>query len=155
MAAMFSVGGLVVIISAIRIPALRQASDTTNATWNYWGVGILSTAEVYVSIICACLPANKVAFQRIWLDVSSKLQQGDGGSRSSQEIMRTVRPTSTINSNIISLRTSITVHAPQGPVEDRADCVLDLTQWDDAAAWRCGGRTRTIITAGELPKHPW
>jgi hypothetical protein len=62
---LFSLGLIVVIICILRIAALIQDYGIANITWHAWEQGLWDAAEVYVSIICVCLPAGKVAWERI------------------------------------------------------------------------------------------
>ncbi|KAL4789540.1 hypothetical protein BDV19DRAFT_396942 [Aspergillus venezuelensis] len=53
---MFSLGIFVSLVSILRLESLIAFADTTNLTWDY----------VHVGVICACLPALRSLFQRIW-----------------------------------------------------------------------------------------
>ena len=70
---MFSFGAIVTVFSALRVRNLVNFKDLVNPTWSFIDVGIWSISEMFVGIICACLPANKVFFMRLvpqWLGKS-------------------------------------------------------------------------------------
>ncbi|KAL2817614.1 hypothetical protein BJX63DRAFT_419555 [Aspergillus granulosus] len=63
---MFSLGLFVTLVSVIRLESLIVFANTTNLTWDYVQVGYWSTIEIHVGVICACLPAIRALFRRIW-----------------------------------------------------------------------------------------
>jgi hypothetical protein len=156
---MFSVGIIVVAVSSLRLAGLVRTSHTRNGTWDYWDAGLWSTAEIFVSIICACLPAAKLVGQRSWQSINTKLLGTDVKTTSNSSIvpMHRVSPVLTTNSNQISLRTSITVSSPQQRSEDHSKCASDPNPEDsfDGGVVGFNCRTSTICTAGTLPNHPW
>ncbi|KAI1874878.1 hypothetical protein JX265_003564 [Neoarthrinium moseri] len=54
---MFSLGFIVTIVSILRLHSLVSFGNTTNLTQDYVVVGVWTTVEVPVGILCACLPA--------------------------------------------------------------------------------------------------
>ncbi len=88
---MFSFGLVVTVVSALRLQTLVAFFNTKNPTYDLFGASIWSAIEIYVGIICACLPAAKVFFFRVaprWVGFStigSTAQQGptpQGASKS-------------------------------------------------------------------------
>lgn len=72
---MFSCGIFVTLVSVLRLRPLVLFANTTNPTWDYYLAGIWSAAELYVGIICACLPAARVCVLRTipeWLGVAAR-----------------------------------------------------------------------------------
>jgi hypothetical protein len=53
---MFSFGIIVTVVSALRVRTLFVYGKTTNPTWDFVEVGLWSIIEIYVGIMCACLP---------------------------------------------------------------------------------------------------
>jgi hypothetical protein len=62
---MFSFGLIATVVSILRLQSLLQFGKSDNPTWDYWAAAIWSPAEMNASIICACLPAAKVALAKI------------------------------------------------------------------------------------------
>ncbi|KAL4861092.1 hypothetical protein BDV12DRAFT_208365 [Aspergillus spectabilis] len=63
---MFSLGLFVTLVSVIRLESLITFAHTKNLTWDYVHIGYWSTIETHVGVICACLPAIRGLFRRIW-----------------------------------------------------------------------------------------
>ncbi|KAL2870903.1 uncharacterized protein BJX67DRAFT_389799 [Aspergillus lucknowensis] len=63
---MFSLGLFVTLVSIIRLETLIAFANTTNLTWDYVQLGYWSTIEIHVGVICACMPAIRALFRRIW-----------------------------------------------------------------------------------------
>ncbi|KAK9778379.1 hypothetical protein SCAR479_04781 [Seiridium cardinale] len=63
---MFMVGFFVTIVSAIRLRSLIEFGTTRNVTQDYVEVGYWSTIEVPVGIICACMPAIRSLFSKVF-----------------------------------------------------------------------------------------
>ncbi|RFU32999.1 hypothetical protein B7463_g3331, partial [Scytalidium lignicola] len=68
---MFSVGLFVTIVSCLRLKFLVQFGNTTNLTQDYTNIGVWSTIEVPMGIICACMPAIRSLFRNIFPTVFS------------------------------------------------------------------------------------
>ncbi|KAH9909669.1 hypothetical protein F4778DRAFT_8858 [Xylariomycetidae sp. FL2044] len=64
-ALMFCVGTFVTVVSAVRLGSLVQFRNSSNITWDYWGVCLWSTVEITVGIICACMPALRLILIRV------------------------------------------------------------------------------------------
>ncbi|KAJ0415818.1 GMC oxidoreductase [Aspergillus carlsbadensis] len=80
---MFSLGIFVTLVSVIRLESLIVFANTTNLTWDYVQIGYWSTIEIHVGVICACLPAIRALFRRIWPRMFGDTAQGiSKGSRS-------------------------------------------------------------------------
>jgi len=71
LAVVFLMGFCVCIISILRIPALIESAKSTDFTYDDIKLGIYSSVEVNVGIICASLPALKALFPRL-LSAGSK-----------------------------------------------------------------------------------
>ncbi|KAL2846401.1 hypothetical protein BJY01DRAFT_234642 [Aspergillus pseudoustus] len=80
---MFSLGIFVTIVSVIRLESLIVFASTTNLTWDYVQLGYWSTIEIHVGVICACLPAVRALFRRIWPRMFGDTAPG-GASKSSR-----------------------------------------------------------------------
>ncbi|KAL5335776.1 hypothetical protein BJX70DRAFT_401332 [Aspergillus crustosus] len=63
---MFSLGLFVTLVSIIRLESLITFAHTKNLTWDYVQTGYWSTIETHVGLICACLPAIRGLFRRLW-----------------------------------------------------------------------------------------
>ncbi|KAK6222636.1 hypothetical protein LQW54_000816 [Pestalotiopsis sp. IQ-011] len=63
---MFSLGFLVTIVSILRLHSLVAFGSTQNLTQDYVIVGIWTTVEVPVGVICACLPAVRAVLKVYW-----------------------------------------------------------------------------------------
>ncbi|KAL4911776.1 hypothetical protein BDW62DRAFT_215530 [Aspergillus aurantiobrunneus] len=80
----------VTIVSIIRLESLIAFANTTNLTslatnntGDYVRVGYWSTIELHVGVICACLPAVRSLFTRIWPRVFGDTTKAvSGGSKS-------------------------------------------------------------------------
>ncbi|KAM4055754.1 CFEM domain-containing protein [Hirsutella rhossiliensis] len=62
---MFSVGTFVTVVSILRLRALNFSVHTANPTWDFFDVGIWSTVEINVGIICVCMPSLRLLLVRI------------------------------------------------------------------------------------------
>lgn len=159
---MFSLGFIIVVVSILRIQTLTFAIDTQNPSWSSWGPILWSNVEVYVSIICACLPAVKVFLSNLlspW--VGPKLKDWD------QKASRTTRMQGRSADSGIVKRTSFSLSSPQhsadnGAVQlqpwetgaDRSQCSEKLPMASASArtgqsAWQQRSETTTVNTARE------
>ena len=71
---MFSFGLVVTVISALRLQTLVNFFNSRNPTYDFFAPALWSALEVYIGIICACLPAAKVFFFRVapkWVGLST------------------------------------------------------------------------------------
>ncbi|KAK8051621.1 hypothetical protein PG993_003006 [Apiospora rasikravindrae] len=57
---MFSLGALVTVISIVRLQSLIMFSKSVNFTWDGRKAGSWSLIELYVAIICTCLPVIRI-----------------------------------------------------------------------------------------------
>ncbi|KAJ4983425.1 CFEM domain-containing protein [Stagonosporopsis vannaccii] len=64
--AMFSVGIIVIVISALRLYTLAHFAKSQNITWDYFEAGYWSLLEIDVSIVCGCMPAHRLLLSRLW-----------------------------------------------------------------------------------------
>ncbi|KID66123.1 Satratoxin biosynthesis SC1 cluster protein 4 [Metarhizium brunneum] len=75
-AAMFSVGAFVTIVSILRLRSLIAFSySTENPTWDFFDVGIWSDIEINVSMICVCLPSFRLLLVRLFPRLRETTQQ--------------------------------------------------------------------------------
>jgi hypothetical protein len=76
--AVFALGGVVVIVSILRIPALYHLMDSKDITWENPMACIWSTIEINVAIICSCLPTLRCLFPKM-LAAASGYSTGSSG----------------------------------------------------------------------------
>ncbi|EFY88258.1 integral membrane protein, putative [Metarhizium acridum CQMa 102] len=75
-AAMFSVGAFVTVVSILRLTSLIAFSySTENPTWDFFNVGIWSDIEINVSMICVCLPSIRLLLVRLFPRLRETTQQ--------------------------------------------------------------------------------
>ncbi|KAK2804840.1 hypothetical protein FQN51_001482 [Onygenales sp. PD_10] len=77
---MFTVGSFVTIVSILRLRTLVLFATTHNLTWDYVELGYWSTIEIHVGIICACMPAMRSLFRRIFPKVFSYTEHSKSGT---------------------------------------------------------------------------
>ncbi|PFH60356.1 hypothetical protein XA68_11098 [Ophiocordyceps unilateralis] len=75
-AVMFCVGTFVTVVSILRLRALDFSSHSTNPTWDFFDVGIWSTVEINVGIICVCMPSLRLLLVRLIPSLSTSSQRG-------------------------------------------------------------------------------
>ncbi|KAL1883188.1 hypothetical protein Daus18300_000246 [Diaporthe australafricana] len=63
---MFSVGLFITVVSIVRLSALVEFATTTNATYDNVPTAYWSVLELFVSIICCCLPAVRSLLKRVF-----------------------------------------------------------------------------------------
>ncbi|KXT11033.1 hypothetical protein AC579_7320 [Pseudocercospora musae] len=81
--AVFALGGLVVIISILRLPSLMTLWKSNDVSFVNPMVMIWSDIEINVGIICSCLPTLRCLFPRIFKSMSSYAQgSGNDSGRS-------------------------------------------------------------------------
>ncbi|KAK8190391.1 uncharacterized protein BKA78DRAFT_252685 [Phyllosticta capitalensis] len=78
--AMFSVGIFIVLTSIIRLASLVHFANSQNITWDYFEAGYWSLIEVYVSIICGCMPAHRFLFAKFWPKIKDTVNSSSGKS---------------------------------------------------------------------------
>lgn len=81
--AMFSVGIIVVVISALRLYSLAHFANSKNITWDYFEAGYWSLLEIDVSIICGCMPAHRLLLSRLWPKVKLTFNSGNQSNSTS------------------------------------------------------------------------
>lgn len=72
----------VTIVSVLRLRALNFSANTANPTWDFFDVGIWSTVEINVGIICVCMPSLRLLLVRVFPRLSPSAHRyyvhGDG-----------------------------------------------------------------------------
>ncbi|KIW18948.1 hypothetical protein PV08_03237 [Exophiala spinifera] len=63
---MFGVGSLITVVSIIRLQSLIKFAKDSNVTYHLYSVSIWSSLELYISIVCACMPATRLFLQKCW-----------------------------------------------------------------------------------------
>ncbi|RCI11033.1 hypothetical protein L249_5188 [Ophiocordyceps polyrhachis-furcata BCC 54312] len=74
-AMMFCVGTFVTVVSILRLRALDFSSHSANPTWDLFDVGIWSTVEINVGIICVCMPSLRLLLVRLFPSLSTSSSQ--------------------------------------------------------------------------------
>ncbi|OAX85058.1 hypothetical protein ACJ72_00559 [Emergomyces africanus] len=77
---MFTVGSFVTVVSILRLRTLLQFAKSSNFTWDYVEMGYWSTIEIHVGVICACMPAMRSLFRRLFPSVFSFTQNQKSGT---------------------------------------------------------------------------
>lgn len=88
---MFLTGGIVTIISMLRLKSVLHFANSHNPTWNHWGIVFWSTIEVSVGFICCCLPTLRLILIKAYPRVSD--------TKSSRSRSRTAKTSCTASSN--------------------------------------------------------
>lgn len=134
---MFSLGIVIVVVSILRIRALTFTLSDQNPSWNAWAPILWSDVEVYVSVICACLPDAKVFFHHLlsaWLEPKPR-------------DWNLPTPKATSESGILKT-TSITVSSPQNDAEND---IMQLPSWEsgiNGIGKRWNGQPSVATTIG-------
>lgn len=150
---MFSLGLIVAVVCVLRLHALLQDYDPINITWVGWTLGLWDAAEVFVSIICVCLPAAKVFFEQllkkyVFVDGEDIRRRDDAAWKRRHRRHNGPERHSDDSRLRIMKRTSLTISW----AEDTADAnsAARLPEW--ATGWSRDdtqlSRTTTQITAG-------
>ena len=79
--AVFGMGGVVCLISVLRLSSLYAISVSTDVSWDNPLAAIWSSCEVNVGILCSCLPTLKGCVTRYF----PRLFNSSGGSRPTGE----------------------------------------------------------------------
>lgn len=90
---MFSVGIIVIIISALRLYTLAHFAKSKNITWDYFEAGYWSLLEIDVSIVCGSMPAHRYLISKAWPKIRQTFHTGKSNSANS------TGPTDTIGSS--------------------------------------------------------
>ncbi|KAL0256750.1 hypothetical protein SLS55_009147 [Diplodia seriata] len=102
--AMFSVGIFVVFTSAIRLYSLVHFANSQNITWDYMEAGYWSLIEVYVSILCGCMPAHRFVFAKAWPKIKSTMGGTKKSTNASSNFSRTTDTTATTKTGTVSMK---------------------------------------------------
>lgn len=70
----------VTIVSCLRLHTLIEFGNTKNMTQDYVDLGVWSTVEVPVGVICACMPAIRSLFRHVFPTLLSQTKQDSIGS---------------------------------------------------------------------------
>ncbi|KAI9782772.1 MAG: hypothetical protein M1816_001724 [Peltula sp. TS41687] len=81
---MFLLGGFVCVASIVRIPYVARVSYGSDPTWRMTPAGIWTNTEVYLGIVCACLPTLRPIFRTTISDPIAKLNDKRRQSRHSR-----------------------------------------------------------------------
>lgn len=68
------------IVSCLRLHTLIEFGNTKNMTQDYVDLGVWSTVEVPVGVICACMPAIRSLFRHVFPTLLSQTKQDSIGS---------------------------------------------------------------------------
>ncbi|KAK7741196.1 hypothetical protein SLS63_000749 [Diaporthe eres] len=118
---MFSVGLFITVVSIVRLTALVNFATTTNAT-SYWSV-----LEIYVSIICCCLPAVRSLLKRAFPSCFGS----SGGSRHTPAPYMTPKsPRYKLSGGIQKSVTNTITFGPSS-ADGRSDIELVDERWRD------------------------
>ncbi|KAK8011000.1 hypothetical protein PG990_009965 [Apiospora arundinis] len=80
---MFSLGAVVTVVSIVRLQSLIVFSKSVNFTWDGRKAGSWSLIELYVAIICTCLPAMRIMIMALgarWFGWNNSMTTRYGGS---------------------------------------------------------------------------
>ncbi|KAH8719142.1 hypothetical protein GQ44DRAFT_624042, partial [Phaeosphaeriaceae sp. PMI808] len=134
---MFSVGSFVTVVSIVRLRALVHFAKTTNVTWDYLETSLWSLIEIYVGIICACMPALNLGLQRIFPKILGSSHQsiskptGTGQSEGNR-----------LNPDTIAVQTSFKVSRSMKPQTNDVRSFVQLVEIDgDARSTQTGAET--------------
>ncbi|KAK5048917.1 hypothetical protein LTR84_005338 [Exophiala bonariae] len=148
--AMFSVGLFVTIVSAVRFHSLVTYRKSTNFTWDYVDSKYMSTLEVDVGIICACMPAMQLLLRK----VAPSLFGSSADNKSSylhpysNSHARTFRNTNSHNPPSKNITKTISTTITDMPLKD-SDSVMELV--DNSKPGSANGRSGSNTT---LPPDP-
>ncbi|PHH58695.1 hypothetical protein CDD82_2780 [Ophiocordyceps australis] len=63
---MFITGAFGTLVSILRLHSIKHFANSTNPTWEQYGIVFWSAIEVMVGMICTSLPAMRLLLVRIW-----------------------------------------------------------------------------------------
>ncbi|KAK5086256.1 hypothetical protein LTR70_007370 [Exophiala xenobiotica] len=63
--AMFSVGLFVTVVSMVRLKTMKYFNFSANASWDFVELSLWSAIEIYVGIMCACMPGMRAFYTRV------------------------------------------------------------------------------------------
>ncbi|RYP49976.1 hypothetical protein DL768_004411 [Monosporascus sp. mg162] len=176
---MFALGFIDTIVAIIRLQSIITFDTSRNVTQDFVEIGYMSTIEVPVGIVCACLPAIRslfgAAFPRMFGSTSHGSTKrstsgggggGDGGLSGCSRPSRKQRASNLVN-NKISVRQEWTVLSDPAPGSDSDVELVGVAVSGGAPAagdhYRGvagGGGKGTAITAvvaesAARPQTPW
>ncbi|KAH8805187.1 hypothetical protein F5884DRAFT_442227 [Xylogone sp. PMI_703] len=117
---MFSVGLFVTVVSVLRLKFLVQFGNTTNLTQDYTDLGVWSTIEVPMGVICACMPAIQSLLRNRFPTLFSTTNKGTTASASAPRKL-----TNTIGSAGLSSK-------PKHPDESSFVQLVDMDSREDS-----------------------
>lgn len=136
-----SLGLIATVTSGIRLAYLHAIGISRNSTWDFSAVVIWSAAEMYVCLICACLPAAKAAGDHVlkhwWDNTGPSIKHLLCKAKPPHLRLPKLWPTtcsgaqelhtSATSQSAITARTSVTVSTMQ---EDHEKGFPDLPEWE-------------------------
>ncbi|KAL4869863.1 hypothetical protein BDV12DRAFT_70191 [Aspergillus spectabilis] len=84
---MFAGGVIVTVVSILRFISSRSFDMTDNPTKNFVSIGIWSLLEVYLSIICACMPGIRAFFNYTHAKLRGKSSLYDASAPSGSNVI--------------------------------------------------------------------
>lgn len=102
---MFSFGSIVTVVSALRLRTLVNFGNTVNPTWDLTSVGLWSVVEIYVGIMCACLPATRSFLFKVlprWLGYTVTDSSGPSGPRTGQSAVSRSKTPNVVTRSIVN-----------------------------------------------------
>ncbi|KAI1342941.1 hypothetical protein F5Y15DRAFT_412613 [Xylariaceae sp. FL0016] len=76
---MFGLGGFVTIVSILRLHTILEFGSSANITQDYVAIGVWTTIEVPVGVICACLPSIRTLLKEFMPSVFGSTQASRSG----------------------------------------------------------------------------
>ncbi|KAG5952515.1 hypothetical protein E4U57_005992 [Claviceps arundinis] len=94
-AVMFMTGGIVTIISILRLKSFSHFANSYNPTWDNWNIVFWSTIEVCIGLICCCLPTLRLLLVKLYPRVfETKMSRShNSGTTSSSNAFKSINHT--------------------------------------------------------------
>ncbi|KAG5952225.1 hypothetical protein E4U58_000888 [Claviceps cyperi] len=94
-AVMFMTGGIVTVMSILRLMSLSQFSNSYNLTWDSCDVVFWSTMEVCIGLVCCCLPTLRLLLLKLYPRVfETKMSRSrNSGTTSSSNAFKSINHT--------------------------------------------------------------
>ncbi|KAG6362028.1 hypothetical protein INS49_010257 [Diaporthe citri] len=124
---MFSVGLFITIVSIVRLTALVNFATTTNATYDNVPTAYWSVLEIFVSIICCCLPAVRSLLKRAF---PSCFGSSGGSKNTPAPYMTPKSPRYKLSGGIQKSITNTITFGPSS-ADGRSDIELVDERWRD------------------------
>lgn len=122
------------IVSCLRLVSLVKFGNTTNLTQDYVDLGIWSTIEVPVGVICACMPAIRSLLRKLLPTLlhHSDSDTADSGTQLSALSKRTIK----LEKSQIHVQSQVQVSSRPGAYdkEDRHRSFVQLVDTDSRAS---------------------